>query len=164
MRLDLREVLATPGAAKHFSFQLDLSELEFYGEHPISAPVEAEGTVENHGGALSLKGLAKSQLSLHCDRCGKAFQREKQVPLDYLLSPTLEREEDDEILLLQEGALELSEPVETAFILGMDTKNLCQEDCKGLCSRCGADLNLGPCSCKAEIDPRMAALAQLLEE
>jgi len=40
---------------------------------------------------------------------------------------------------------------------------LCKEDCKGLCSRCGADLNLGPCSCGREPDPRLAALASLLE-
>ncbi|MDY5613643.1 MAG: DUF177 domain-containing protein, partial [Dysosmobacter sp.] len=51
----------------------------------------------------------------------------------------------------------------TAFILEMDTKTLCSEDCKGLCPRCGADLNLGPCSCKKEVDPRLAALAKLLE-
>ena len=51
----------------------------------------------------------------------------------------------------------------TAFILEMDTKTLCSEDCKGLCHRCGADLNLGPCSCKKDVDPRMAALAKLLE-
>ena len=40
---------------------------------------------------------------------------------------------------------------------------LCSEDCKGLCPRCGADLNLGPCSCKKETDPRLAVLAKLLE-
>ena len=38
------------------------------------------------------------------------------------------------------------------------------EDCKGLCSRCGADLNLGPCACGKEIDPRLAVLSQLLDK
>ena len=50
----------------------------------------------------------------------------------------------------------------TAFLLDMDTKTLCSEDCKGLCPRCGADVNLGPCSCKPEADPRLAVLAKLL--
>ena len=44
-------------------------------------------------------------------------------------------------------------------------KILCSEDCKGLCPRCGADLNQGPCSCvKKDVDPRLAVLAKLLEK
>ena len=62
------------------------------------------------------------------------------------------------------GNLDLDEAVTTAFVLAMDTKNLCSEDCKGLCPKCGADLNLGPCGCRPEADPRWAALAQLLKE
>ena len=50
------------------------------------------------------------------------------------------------------------------FVLHLDTKNLCSPDCKGLCPGCGADLNREPCRCKKEVDPRLAKLAQLLEE
>ena len=49
-------------------------------------------------------------------------------------------------------------------VLAMDSKHVCSEDCKGLCATCGADLNQGPCGCKPEIDPRFAALAQLLDK
>ena len=59
--------------------------------------------------------------------------------------------------------LDLDEVVTTAYILAMDTKNLCSDDCKGLCAKCGADLNLEACRCKPEVDPRLAALAQLLD-
>ncbi len=41
MRLDLKDIIHVPGASKDFQFQLDLSQLEFYGSHPISRPVEA---------------------------------------------------------------------------------------------------------------------------
>jgi uncharacterized protein len=46
----------------------------------------------------------------------------------------------------------------------METKFLCREDCKGLCARCGKNLNLGPCGCGKEIDPRFAVLEQLLDK
>ena len=59
--------------------------------------------------------------------------------------------------------MDVGDLARTAFILGMDTKTLCSEDCKGLCPRCGADLNLGPCGCGKEADPRLAVLAKLLE-
>ena len=75
----------------------------------------------------------------------------------------MQNEEDDEILLLEDGKVDVGELAREAFILDMDTKTLCSEDCKGLCPRCGADLYLGPCSCKKDVDPRLAVLAKLLE-
>ncbi len=163
MRLDLRDIIHVPDARKDFQFQLDLSQLDFYGSNPIAHPVLAEGSVTNHAGALVLEGTASSILDLTCDRCGKAFSREKTVKLDSLVAQELEDEENDDILLLEGTELDLDEAVTTAFVLAMDTKNLCSDDCKGLCAKCGADLNLGPCGCRPEVDPRLAALAQLLD-
>ena len=163
MRLDLRDIIHVPDARKDFQFQLDLSQLDFYGSNPIAHPVLAEGSVTNHAGALVLEGTASSILDLTCDRCGKAFSREKAVKLDSLVAQELEDEENDDILLLEGTELDLDEAVTTAFVLAMDTKNLCSDDCKGLCAKCGADLNLGPCGCRPEVDPRLAALAQLLD-
>ena len=165
MRLDLREVILVPDAEKSFQCQVDLSDLEFYGRKPIVRPVLAQGSVVNHAGALVLNGTARSELDLVCDRCGKEFSREKVVALDMLLADELEQEDsEDEIFLLDGNELDLDELVTTAFVLAMDTKNLCSEDCKGLCAKCGADLNLGPCGCRPEVDPRLAALAQLLDD
>ena len=165
MRLDLRDIIHVPDARKDFQFQLDLSQLDFYGSNPIAHPVLAEGSVTNHAGALVLSGTARSELDLVCDRCGKEFSREKVVPLDSLLADKLENEDsEDDIILLDGNELDLDEVVTTAFVLAMDTKNLCSEDCKGLCAKCGADLNLGPCGCRPEVDPRLAALAQLLDD
>lgn len=164
MRLDLRDIIHVPDGKKTFRFRLDLSDQDFYGARPIVHPVQAEGSVTNHAGALVLEGTARSVLELRCDRCGKEFSREKVVVLDNLVAQELEDEENDDILLLDGAELDLDEAVSTAFILAMDTKNLCSDDCKGLCAKCGADLNLGPCGCRPDVDPRLAALAQLLDK
>ena len=164
MRLDLRDIIHIPDAKKMFQFQLDLSGQNFFGAKPIVHPVQAEGCVTNHAGALVLEGTARSLLELTCDRCGKPFSREKTVVLDNLVAQELEDEENDDILLLDGTELDLDEAVSTTFILAMDTKNLCSDDCKGLCAKCGADLNLGPCGCRPDVDPRLAALAQLLDK
>ena len=163
MRLDLRDVIHTPDAKKSFQFQLDLSDQDFYGRRPIVRPVLVQGCVTNHAGALVLEGTASSTLDLACDRCGKEFSREKVVRLDSLVAQELEDEDNDDILLLDGTELDLTQAATEAFILAMDTKNLCSDDCKGLCAKCGANLNLGPCGCKPEVDPRLAALAQLLD-
>ena len=165
MKLDLRKIIHVPGASVPFDFQMDLTHLDFYGARPITRPLRVQGKVTNRAGALLLEGDASTVLDLTCDRCCKPFTREKVVPLDSLLATELEHEDsEDEIILLENGAADLDEVASTAFILAMDTTNLCSEDCKGLCSRCGADLNDGPCGCKPDVDPRLAALAQLLDD
>ena len=166
MRLELKDIIHVPDAKKTFQFQVDLSDLEFYGRKPITRPVLAEGSVTNHAGALVLEGTARSVLDLACDRCGKEFSREKVVQLDSLVAQDLEDEENenDEIVLLQGTVLDVSDAVTDDMVYGMDSSNLCKEDCKGRCFRCGKDLNEGPCDCKPELDPRMAVLAKLLEK
>ena len=164
MRLDLRSILHVPGASLPFSFALDLSGLDFYGEHPFAGPVQVSGTVRNQADALVLEGTAETTLELVCDRCLKPFCRDMRVPVDSLLAETLEDEENDEIILLDGWELDLDQVVTETFVLAMDTKNLCSDDCKGLCPKCGADLNQGPCQCRPETDPRWAALSQLLKD
>lgn len=164
MRLNLSPILREPGGRIPFSFRLDLSELSFNGEHPISYPLEVSGEVRNAAGALMLTAQAETTLELTCDRCARSFSRNKTLAIDTLVAASLEDEENTDIVLLDGNVLDLEEAVTTAFILDMDTKNLCSEDCKGLCPRCGANLNDGPCGCKPEQDPRLAALTQLLND
>lgn len=163
MLIDVRPILRTPGKALDFRFELDLSDVEFAGRYPISRPVAVKGEVRNTADVLWLELTASSVLNAVCDRCGKEFPQEKEVPFRCMLAEELQNEDNDEIVLLEEGKVDAGDLARTAFILEMDTKTLCSEDCKGLCPRCGADLNLGPCSCKKEVDPRLAALAKLLE-
>ncbi|MCI8480426.1 MAG: DUF177 domain-containing protein [Oscillibacter sp.] len=164
MILDVRPIMHTPGGRLEFRFEMDLSDVEFSGRHPVSRPVAVTGEARNTGGLLELEFTAKTLLDAVCDRCGKEFCQEKETPYRCLLAEELENGENDEIELLEDGRVDAGDLARTAFLLDMDTKTLCSEDCKGLCPRCGADLNLGPCSCKKEADPRLAVLAKLLED
>ena len=114
--------------------------------------------------ALLLTGTAQTVLDLKCDRCLRPFRQELSLPVETLLAETLEDEENDAIVLLENGEVDLDELFTTALVLAMDSKHVCRADCKGLCPRCGADLNEGPCACRPETDPRLAALAQLLDK
>ena len=164
MRLNLREIIHVPGASVPFDFTLDLTQEEFFGEHPITQPVHVEGTVKNIADVLVLEGQAASVLDYTCDRCMGGFSREKVVRLSFLLAEEIEGEEDGDIVLLDDGEIDVGDLAYTAFILDMDTKHLCSEDCKGLCSGCGATLTQEPCRCKKQADRRCGALEQLLEK
>ena len=163
MRLDVKPILRDPAKRIPFQFELDLSDLEFSGRTPVSRPVTVEGEVYSSADVLHLDMDTRTTLDAMCDRCGKEFLKDMEIPYNCVLADEIQNEDSDEIVLLENDEVDLEDLARTAFILGMDTKTLCSEDCKGLCTRCGADLNLGPCSCKKEVDPRMAVLAKLLE-
>lgn len=163
MRLNLKDIILVPGGVIPFDFSLDLSQLDFNGERPITDPVKVTGEVRNTAGALVLTAEAKTVLSLVCDRCAKPFRREKVVSYETLLADRLENGERDDIVLLEGDELDVGGLMTDTFILEMDTKNLCSEDCKGLCPGCGANLNREPCRCKREPDPRLAGLAKFFE-
>ena len=163
MLFDVKPILHTPGKRLEFQFELDLSDMEFSGRYPVSRPVVGTGEVRNTADVLELELTARTTLDAVCDRCGKELAQVKEIPYSCMLAEEPQNEDNDEIVLLEDGKVDVGDLARTAFILGMDTKTLCSEDCKGLCPRCGADLNLGPCSCKKETDPRLAALAKLLE-
>ncbi len=167
MRLNLKDIILVNGGKVTFETQLDLTQLDFYGTCPVMQPIQAVGQVKNTAGVLELTATLTAELQLTCDRCGKDFHRTKCIRVQNLVADHLDNEVDDltdEILLLDGNELDLDEALTTAFILDMDTKILCQEDCKGLCVGCGVNLNREPCRCKREVDPRLAALARLLEQ
>lgn len=163
MRLNLKDIIHVPGASVLFEFELDYSDMDFNGRTPVTEPVRVTGRVRNVADALLLEGDAVTTLSLVCDRCLQPFTREKTVALDALLAKEVENEDSD-IILLDGDEVDLDELVREAFILDMDTKHLCSENCKGLCPGCGVDLNHEECRCKPEVDPRLASLAKLLED
>lgn len=164
MQFSVRSILNTPGGQLPFAFSMDLSGLDFGGSRPIADPVAVTGSVRNRLDVLELSLQAKTTLHCVCDRCARPFLREKEVSWRCFLATEKQNEDNDDIVLLEDGEfVDVEDLARTAFLLGMDTKTLCSEDCKGLCPRCGADLNLGPCSCQKETDPRLAVLAKLLE-
>ena len=164
MRIDLKNIIRTPGASLPFSFSMDLSMFDWNGEKPVTKPVEVEGTVRNMAGALVLNCRLSTVLDLTCDRCTKAFSREKVVSYETLLATELEQEDSDDIILLENEELDAGELLQDVFILAMDSKNLCSEDCKGLCPGCGVDMNVAKCRCQRVVDPRLADLAKFFEQ
>ena len=166
MLLGLSKIIDCPGASVPFSTSIDLSDLRFGTCYPISESVEAEGIVRNTAGVLMMTGTIRTCIHGICDRCASAFDRQMEVPIDVILVTELadEDHEDEWVFPLEGDSADLEDIVRTIFVLNLDSKLLCKDDCKGLCCRCGRNLNIESCSCQKELDPRFAALQQLLEK
>ena len=163
MFLNLREIIEMPGGSVPFECELDVGRLDFPSIGSYDAPPHAVGRVYNEAGVLHLTGTVKAGMTCLCDRCGAEFHKSKTTELCAVIVEE-NPEDDPELFVLDGDGVELGEILETLFILDMDMKLLCREDCRGLCSRCGKNLNLGTCTCKKQIDPRFAVLEQLLDK
>jgi len=164
MLLNVERIINAPGERIEFRFEMDLSDVDFGGLYPAQNPVVVTGDVRNTAGMLLMEFTAGTVLQSVCDRCLKRFDNPKSVTCHYVLAEEVEDESSDEIIVLEDGCVDIGDLARTAFILEMDTKTLCSEDCKGICPGCGVDLNQGSCTCKKQVDPRLAVLAQLLEK
>ena len=166
MLLGLSKIIDCPGQSIPFSVSVDLSDLCYGVSYPVSEPVLAQGMVRNTAGVLMMEGQVRTTIHGICDRCAGSFDREVTFPIDVVLVTELanEENEDEWVFPLEGDSADLDDIVRTVFVLNLDSKLLCKEDCKGLCPKCGKNLNDGPCNCQKELDPRFAALKQLLEK
>ena len=165
MKLNLREIIEVPGGSVPFELELDTERL--FTDSIVAYPhaPRAEGRIFNEAGVLTLEGELTAEMVCVCDRCGEQFPSVKEMSL----SATVVEEDDDnqddpELFFLDGDSVEIDEIVTTLYILDMETKFLCREECKGLCPQCGKNLNAGPCSCRKQMDPRFAVLEQLLDK
>ena len=166
MLLGLSKIIDCPGASLPFNVSVDLSDLCYGISYPVTEPVVASGTVRNTAGVLMMEGELTTTIHGLCDRCASPFDREIRFPIHAVLVTELadEENEDEWVFPLEGDSADLDDIVRTVFVLNLDSKLLCKEDCRGLCPRCGKNLNDGPCNCQKELDPRFAALKQLLNK
>ncbi len=154
--LDLKKLL--DGSVSSVDFSLSLDDCDFVDES-VKGSVTASGVITNHSGVVLLSGVISPSLTVVCARCGKSFGYSDEIKLSAKITDKLANEDEDEFILLVDSALDLDEVVRSALILEMPSRFLCNEDCKGLCPKCGADLNVSQCSCDtSDRDPRWDVL------
>ena len=165
MLLDLKPLFAGSREFLSVEFEMDLSEFEFLGVKPFRSPVAISGKI------VSRAGIVESQLDCKvsyvgvCDRCLKETVKDYTAHINRTIVVSLENEENDDIAVVPDMQLNLEDFCYPDIVMSLPTKLLCKADCKGLCPVCGTNLNEGSCGCETkEIDPRLAALAELLKD
>lgn len=165
MILDLKSVFIKEDAVLPVEFELDMSDMVFYGQNPIKKPVTVSGSVYNRAGIVTVSVVCEVEFSAPCDRCGKQVTKKHAVKIERVLVSELADRTDDEIIEVPDLQLDIEELCIAEIVLSLPMKHLCKADCKGICQRCGKDLNEGKCDCKNDdIDPRLEVLAQLLKD
>ena len=160
--LDLKKLLE--GAVPSIDFSLSFEDCGFV-DNAVSGVAKAHGVINNHSGVILLDGIVKPDLNVSCARCGREFNYSVPFELKAKITDKLANEDEEEFVLLTDNLLDIEELVRSALILELPTRYLCKDDCKGLCSKCGCDLNKGNCNCDlTERDSRWDVLKDYLSD
>lgn len=164
MIIDLKSIFVNENSSLPLDYSLDMSDFEHSGLFPLKKPVSIKGTISNKASLIRFLAQIVFEFSAPCDRCGKPTAAVVKIEVDKILATSIEGEDSDTILLIPDMKLDVDDFIYTETVVNLPMKHLCREDCKGVCSKCGKDLNDGKCDCPTkEIDPRLSVLAQLLE-
>ena len=164
MLLQLRPLFMGEMTSLTIDEKLDFSKEEFGGVYPFATPVCVNGTVSVSANVVLLSAEISFCFHGRCDRCLTAYEKPYKLSIEHILVDSLSNDENDDFILLQQYQLDLSDLVMTDMLLELPYKSLCKEDCKGLCSICGKNLNDGACDCKPDTtDPRLEVLKQLIK-
>lgn len=127
--------------------------LDFTFNSPVKSHIDVTG---NHD-RVFVQGSLTSCVEFACSRCLKPFEKEidSRFSIYFVRGRVSEREkeltqDDLEVNYIDGPELDVNELLLGQIALEAPVKPLCSEDCKGLCPKCGKDLNAGPCGCKTE--------------
>jgi len=134
------------------------------------APLVVQVVAELKDGVIHVVGQFATRIELTCARCLEPVEREVRSQFDLPYRPVAAvarepevnlAEEDTEVGFYVGDGLFLADVLAEQVHLALPMKTLCREDCRGLCPRCGANLNRESCRCcHPGIDPRLAPLAE----
>ena len=143
-------------------------------ESGLSAdPVRYDLQLERFGSTVTIKGNIETAVAAACSRCAAAFEIPVQREFEAVFvtadvgeaDHAVELDESDlDLDYYEGGAIDGLRLLAEQIFLELPMKVLCAEDCKGLCSQCGANLNQTTCDCEPQTDPRLASLQALRDQ
>jgi uncharacterized protein len=138
----------------------------------LASDVRVSAHASRRRGDVTLNGSIDTSVELRCDRCLAPVAQ--PVKIDFKADLAMRdagassseatglQDADMDFSLYEGEAIDLDEIVREQILLALPARNLCSDDCKGLCPTCGANRNERACDCDTkEIDPRWSALAEL---
>lgn len=155
-----------------FDFQIAPDEIDLEGEPiKLNDAVAVEGSLKKGIAQTDVRGKISARIEAECSRCLQFANLNLNFPFEAVFvtaeNYTREKEaelraDDLEVSVFEGDRIDLTELAREQILLNLPSQVLCREDCRGLCQKCGANLNLIDCNCEEEkIDPRWSALKKL---
>lgn len=171
MLIDLNEILAETGKEKEYSLIIEADKFSV-GElaYDFKDKKDIRIRLLNKGNkTISISCSINTVLLIPCSRCLKMTEVPIDISVDKdidLKKTTEERKAElDECYFLQGMNFDTEVFVRDEILVNMPMKVLCSNDCKGICNKCGTNLNEGSCDCDTtELDPRMSKILDVFNQ
>ncbi len=162
--LKVSDALKNPGQEYPFEADAVLEEMMVLGDPVRFEDIAVRGVYVGSEETVSVDADVTANVVSRCARC----LEEVRLPLQAHMQAEYVRQidpEDPDQYLYESSELELTEAVKDALVLALPMRFLCKEDCKGLCPKCGTNLNTGSCTCLEGEDDfgPFAALRSIVE-
>jgi Predicted metal-binding, possibly nucleic acid-binding protein len=171
VKVDVTDLLSVEDKAFEQKVETELTSFQSkLGEFPIIRKAPFVLHLENHKKRyIKVTGTTDVVVVVPCDRCLKEVQVTLHLVIDrklYLEEPEFGEDADEEDMgCIKDSALDVDWLIYDEILVNWPTKVLCREDCKGICRKCGTNLNDNSCSCdQGEPDPRMAAARDIFNQ
>ena len=174
MKLRVEEITAEAREIAFFEPEEGINRILDAGpvrDYRLEGPISVTVSYYRAGTEVFVQGDLAARASAVCARCAEEFTVPSVRKFRYVLAPKVLDDSDDggnlrdeDVEYSQYGGeeIDLSPPIREQLLLALPTRPLCREDCRGLCPRCGTNLNLGACGCaRVEPDPRLGILRSL---
>ena len=164
MKLQVEQAKEHIGKKFPYSYTIPSSELGDVTAFPWSRhDITINGEFWFDGQNYIVQGSIESKGDYECSRCLITTEHERNDSFEEIFSDSRDAAED--VIPFDGEEIDLTELIRDTLIINEPSQVLCQDDCKGLCVHCGANLNVSPCSCESfVVDPRFAELRALLDE
>lgn len=171
MLINLSELFSTEGKEKSYTVPLEMNQFQIAAiSYEIKEKEPVELRITNQGDKVfAVEGKAALSLLMPCDRCLEPVSVPFVLEIDQKLDMNQTEEERvaelDEQFYVSGYNLDVDQLVGNELTLDLPMKVLCGEDCKGICNRCGTNLNRGTCDCdRRSLDPRMSVIQDIFKE
>lgn len=164
MKLDISSITKLNGRSIDVEFNEKieaLNDIVIDGKFDV---INFKGKLVNNDGVLELKGLIRTKYKTGCYRCLREVTKELAVRVSENFVRNGSHTDVDDYTY-DENYIDLEQVLIDNIVLHLPTKVLCSENCRGLCQKCGCDLNINSCQCKEDdFNPQMEALKKFFEK
>ena len=170
MKINVANLADRPGEEIPFEFTTTAGEIDAIADtYSFEGDIVVRGVYVHTGRCYRFTGQISCTKSFVCDRClePSSLQQVHEFNEEFQRgSEPVSGGEKAKIVNYFDGdVIDLSPVIRDVLLSDQPLNNICNADCRGLCLKCGANLNHGDCGCdRTVIDPRLAALQQLLKQ
>ncbi|WP_227766731.1 YceD family protein [Zhaonella formicivorans] len=170
MLIDVAKLRMQPGTSKEYKLVETWESIPWAGELlSFSSPVKVEAIATNTGKSILVRGKANTDISLRCGRCLQPVSYKTEIEFQEEFFPQIKNavpsSKEDTVRYYLGDTIDLKDVILEGIFLEIPMKAVCSESCRGLCPKCGVNLNEQQCVCLTEeIDPRLAVLQKMLQQ